>query len=322
MKSALVTGGAGFIGSHLVRALAAQNVMVRVLDNLSSGSAASLEGLGKKVELVEGDVRNAIACSNACRGMDVVFHLAALVSVPQSVADPIQSDAINSGGTLNLLIAARDRQVQRFVFSSSAAVYGDTDIIPTGEDVLPDPLSPYGAQKLSSEHYARLFAHLYGLETICLRYFNVYGPGQNPHSAYAAAIPRFLTGLLAGNAPVVYGDGEQTRDFCAVGDVVAANLLAATSTRSEAIGGVFNIASGTRVSLNTLLNHMREVTGISLPTQYAPARVGDIRHSGADIQRAGSVLDFKPRADLPAGLRDAVAYYKSGLQSPAVASKA
>ena len=321
MKSALVTGGAGFIGSHLVRALVAQNVAVRVLDNLSSGSAVSLEGLGKKIELVEGDVRNAIACANACRGMDVVFHLAALVSVPQSVADPIQSDAINSGGTLNLLIAARDRQVKRFVFSSSAAVYGNTDVIPTGEDVLPDPLSPYGAQKLSSEHYARLFAHLYGLETVCLRYFNVYGPGQNPHSAYAAAVPRFLTGLLAGNAPVVFGDGEQTRDFCAVADVVAANLLAATSPRPEAIGGVFNVAGGRRVSVNTLLDHMRDVTGISLPTQYAPARAGDIRHSGADIGRACAVLDFKPRVDLPAGLRDAAVFYKKGLREPTAGVK-
>lgn len=318
MKSALVTGGAGFIGSHLVRALAAQNVTVRVLDNLSSGSAANLDGLGRKVELVEGDVRNAIACSNACRGVDVVFHLAALVSVPQSVADPIQSDAINSGGTLNLLIAARDRQVQRFVFSSSAAVYGDTDVIPTGEDVLPDPLSPYGAQKLSSEHYARLFAHLYGLETICLRYFNVYGPGQNPHSAYAAAVPRFLTGLLESRPPVVFGDGEQTRDFCAVADVVAANLLAATTRRPEAIGGVFNIAGGRRVSVNTLLDHMREATGISLSTQYAPARVGDIRHSGADIRRACAILDFQPRVDLTTGLRDTVAYYQKFLPRPTV----
>ncbi len=318
MKSALVTGGAGFIGSHLVRALAAQNVAVRVLDNLSSSSGASLDGLGRKVELVEGDVRNAIACSNACRGVDVVFHLAALVSVPQSVADPIQSDAINSGGTLNLLIAARDRQVQRFVFSSSAAVYGNTNVIPTGEDVLPDPLSPYGAQKLSSEHYARLFAHLYGLETICLRYFNVYGPGQNPHSAYAAAVPRFLTGLLEGKPPIVFGDGEQTRDFCAVADVVGANLLAATTRRAEAIGGVFNIAGGRRVSVNTLLDHMREATGAALPTQYAPNRVGDIRHSGADIRRACAILDFQPRVDLTTGLRDTVAYYQRSLPRSSV----
>ena len=309
MKSALVTGGAGFIGSHLVRALVAQKIAVRVLDNLSTGDPRSLEGLGKKIEFMEGDVRNAVACRNACQNVDAVFHLAAFVSVPQSVADPIQSDAVNSGGTLNMLLAARDRQVKRFVFSSSAAVYGDTDVIPTPEDTLPRPMSPYGVQKMTGEYYARLFAQLYGLETVCLRYFNVYGAGQNPHSAYAAAIPRFLTALLSGAAPIVFGDGEQTRDFCDVEDVVAANILAATTTRQEAVGSVFNIAGGAQVSLNALLAQMRHVTGSDLPAQYQAARAADIVHSGAAIDRAQAILGFAPHVSLAEGLRRAAAWY-------------
>ncbi len=310
MKSALVTGGAGFIGSHLVRALLAQKVTVRVLDNFSSGNPANLEGLGRQLEIVEGDVRNALACRNACRDMEAVFHLAALASVSQSIADPIQSEAVNSGGTLNLLLAARDSGIRRLVFSSSAAVYGDTDILPTHEDVLPRPLSPYGIQKLTGEHYCRLFAHLFGLQTVCLRYFNVYGARQNPHSAYAAAIPLFLTALLSGQPPTVFGDGEQTRDFCAVEDVVAANLLAATVTNPEAFGSVFNVASGQQTSINSLLDQMRRVTGMDIVTRYAPARAGDIRHSIADIRRAHSLLGYAPKMDLPKGLRQAADYYR------------
>lgn len=310
MKSALVTGGAGFIGSHLVRALVARNVAVRVLDNLTTGDLANLDGLGSKIEFMEGDARNALACRNACRGRDVVFHLAALVSVPRSLADPIQSEAINSGGTLNLLLAARDSGVRRFVFSSSAAVYGNTASIPTSEDVLPCPVSPYGVQKLAGEHYCRVFAAHFGLETVCLRYFNVYGPRQNPRSAYAAAIPLFLTALLSGESPTVFGDGEQTRDFCAVEDIVDANLRAAATAHPDANGGVFNIAGGTRVSINALLATMRDITGTALPTRHAPAREGDIRHSGADIGRARIVLEYSPRITLAKGLRQTAAYYK------------
>jgi nucleoside-diphosphate-sugar epimerase len=311
MERALVTGGAGFIGSHLVQALVKQGVRVRVLDNLSSGNVANLEGLGRKIEFQEGDIRNAVACRNACRGMDTVFHLAALVSVPQSVADPVQADAVNIGGTLNLLLAARDSQVRRFVFSSSSAVYGDTDGIPTSERVLPCPASPYGVQKLTGEHYARNFTRLYGLETVSLRYFNVYGPRQNPNSAYAAVIPKFLTRLLAGQPPTVFGDGEQTRDFCSVRDIVAANLLAAETTHAEALGGVFNIAGGKRLSLNELLAQMYAVAGTEIPACYEAARPGDILHSGADIRRARAVLNFKPRVKLADGLKETLEFYRT-----------
>jgi nucleoside-diphosphate-sugar epimerase len=311
IERALVTGGAGFIGSTLVRELVRRKVYVRVLDNLSSGDDANLEGLGGKIEFQQGDVRNAIACRNACRGMDTVFHFAALVSVPQSVADPVTSDAINCGGTLNLLIAARDSQVKRFVFSSSAAVYGDTQTVPTPEKTLPFPTSPYGLQKLTGEHYARNFLHHYGLEAVSLRYFNVYGPRQNPNSAYAAVIPKFFTRLAAGEGVTVFGDGEQTRDFCHVRDVVAANLLAAETLRSEALGASFNVACGERISVNELLALMQETTGSSINAAYCPERPGDIKHSGADIRRAKSVLRYRPKVAFAEGLSETWAYYKS-----------
>jgi nucleoside-diphosphate-sugar epimerase len=311
MERALVSGGAGFIGSRLVRNLVEQGVRVRVLDNYSTGRPDILADLGKKVELVEGDIRNAVACRNACRGADTVFHLAALVSVPQSVADPVQSDGINAGGTLSLLLAARDCGVRRFVFSSSAAIYGDTDVIPTTESVLPIPTSPYGVQKLTGEHYARNFSLLYGIESVALRYFNVYGPGQDPASPYAAAIPKFMVRLLRGEAPSVYGDGEQTRDFCFVEDVAQANVCAARTADPSAVGGAFNIGSGTRVSLNDLLPRIQECIGTALDVRYEPVREGDIKHSGADISRARQHLGYVPATTLDEGLRQTAAYYRS-----------
>lgn len=310
MQRALVTGGAGFIGSHLVRELTRSGTAVRVLDNVSSGDMANLEGLGRKIEFHEGDIRNAVACRNACREVDTVFHLAAAVSVPQSVRDPLLFDAVNSGGTLNLLLAARDSGVKRFVFSSSSAIYGETDTIPTHEGLLPSPLSPYGVQKLTGEHYCRNFTLLYGLETICLRYFNVYGPRQNPNSEYAAVIPKFIARMLAGEPLTVYGDGEQTRDFCYVGDVVAANLKAAETDRREAFGQAFNVAGGVRTTLNTLITKLGAVSGQECVPRYEPERPGDIRHSGADIGRARDVLGFEPRTPLRTGLRETLKFYK------------
>jgi nucleoside-diphosphate-sugar epimerase len=318
MQSALVTGGAGFIGSHLVSRLVAQKVWVRVLDNLSTGEASNLDAVRRQVEFVEGDVRNAVACRSACRDVDVVFHMAAMVSVPQSVLDPLQSDAVNAGGTLNMLLAARDQGVGRFVFTSSAAVYGNTAVIPAHEGLLPQPKSPYGVQKLIGEQYARNFTELYGLQTVSLRYFNVYGPRQNPYSQYSAAIPKFIMRLLSGESPIVYGDGEQTRDFCYVDDIVSANLLAAETAAPEAMGGVFNIGSGQRLSLNDLLRHLNKLIGVPLPAEYQPERTADIRHSGADISHARAVLNFSPQVDLPTGLKATYNYYRS---SPHIRSR-
>ena len=311
MQKALVTGGAGFIGSHLVKELVKRGVKVRILDNVSSGNIGNLEGLGSKIEFVEGDIRNAIACRNACRGVDAVFHMAALVSVPQSVADPIMSDAINSGGTLNMLIAARDCEVKRFVFSSSSAIYGETETIPTSENVPARPVSPYGIQKLMGEHYARNFSLLYGLETVCLRYFNVYGPGQNPNSAYAAVIPKFLTRHFAGQTSIIFGDGEQTRDFCHVRDIVQANLLAANTTDPSAIGSVFNVGNGARISVNDLLVLLKEALGEDFKSEYQAERAGDIKHSGADIGKISSAIGYSAKVALPAGLKETADYYRN-----------
>jgi nucleoside-diphosphate-sugar epimerase len=308
-KTVLVTGGAGFIGSHLVRDLAAEGAVVRVLDNLSAGSYGRFAGMERKIDFQEGDIRNAVACRNACRGVDTVFHLAAYVSVPGSLKDPIMADAINISGTLNMLLAARDSGVRRFVFSSSSAVYGDIDVLPTREEALPKPTSPYGVEKLYGEHVVRLFAAHHGLEATALRYFNVYGPGQNPESEYAAVIPKFITRMLAGQNPTIFGDGTQTRDFLFVQDVVRANLLAAQteSTGSE----VFNIAGGNSISLNELYSALAEVLGVTVQAEYGPPRQGDILHSGADIGKARQRLGFAPQFDLKRGLEKTVEYYRS-----------
>jgi nucleoside-diphosphate-sugar epimerase len=308
---ALVTGGAGFIGSHLVRALAAQGARVRILDNFSSGSRTNLSGVERSVEVLEGDIRNAIACRNACRGVQYVFHLAAYISVPGSIQDPVTADAVNIGGTLNLLMAARDCRVRRFVFSSSAAVYGETGTMPVPETALPRPLSPYGVEKLYGEHMARLYYTLHGLETVCLRYFNVYGPGQNPASEYAAVIPRFLSMMLQGQTPTIFGDGEQTRDFLFVEDVAGANLRAAQA--QGVAGEVFNVASGVSTSLNTLYDTLRRATGLRREALHGPERPGDIRHSCADTTRTRETLGFAPQFDLAAGLERTIAYYRERL---------
>jgi UDP-glucose 4-epimerase len=308
MDYVLVTGGAGFIGSHLVAALVAAGVRVRVLDDFSSGDRRNLPPEVSDV-IVVGTITDVDVCRKAAAGVDVIFHLAAQVSVPESVDDPITADRVNSRGTLNLLIAARDAGVKRLVFSSSAAVYGESAQGPVDEQTLQYPTSPYGVQKLASEHYARCFMQLYGLETICLRYFNVYGPRQNPNAAYAAVLPKFVTQVLAGKRPVVFGDGEQTRDFCNVRDVVRANILAATTTRAEAVGEVFNIACGRSVSLNGLLAEIEAITGRKIDPIYQAARFGDIRHSSANIAKARALLGYEPQVYLREGLTDAIAHY-------------
>jgi UDP-glucose 4-epimerase len=297
----LVTGGCGFIGSHLVDALLARGHEVRVVDNLATGNRENLSPRGP-VRLFEGDIRDPELLRRAMDGVDVVFHQAALPSVPRSIADPISCHDVNATGTFQVLMAARDTGVRRVVFASSSSVYGDTAELPKREGMTPRPLSPYALAKLTGEHYCRLFHELYGLEAVALRYFNVFGPRQDPNSAYAAAIPKFIRLITAGERPVVYGDGEQTRDFTAVGNVVAANLGAATS--AAAPGRVYNVGCGSRVSLNELLRKIGRVTGCEVVPEYRPAKAGDVRDSLADISAARRDLGYEPRITLEQGLAE------------------
>jgi UDP-glucose 4-epimerase len=296
----LVTGGAGFIGSHIVEALVARGDGVRVLDDLSNGLAENLAPFAGSVELVRADIRDVDAVERAMSGVSVVLHLAALGSVARSVADPITSNAVNVSGTLNVLRAARDSGVRRIVFSSSSSVYGENPILPKCEDLATLPVSPYAVSKLAAECYTRVFARLYDLETVCLRYFNVFGPRQRPDSAYAAVIPLFMKWALAGEPLVVYGDGHQSRDFTYVSNVVRANLLAATAPNVS--GGVFNIACGTRYSLLDIVRSLEKAVGRSLRVNHQAARAGDVRHSEADVALARAALGYQVEVAFDEGL--------------------
>ncbi len=300
MQQFLVTGGAGFIGSHLVEALVAGGARVRVLDNLATGFAENLAPVADQIEFLKGDLRDLDAACQAVHGVEVVFHEAALPSVARSVQNPLDSNSANITGTLNLLTAARDAGVRRVVLASSSSVYGSNPTLPKEETMTPAPLSPYAVTKLAGEHYARVFSQLYGLETIALRYFNVFGPRQDPTTQYAGAIARFVRCALRGEPYPVYGDGEQSRDFTYVANVVQANLAAAQAPIEG--HGLFNIACGERTSLNQIIAALNELTGQHLPVQRFPARPGDVRHSLASIERARSVLGYEPRVDLREGL--------------------
>jgi UDP-N-acetylglucosamine/UDP-N-acetylgalactosamine 4-epimerase len=308
----LVTGGAGFIGSHLVRRLLAEGCSVRVLDNFSSGHRSNLAGLEGEIELIEGDVQSYERVHAATRGCDVVFHQAALPSVPRSIQDPLTSTAVNSTGTLNVLLAARDEGVRRVIYASSSSVYGDNPELPKTETMTPLPMSPYAVAKLAGEGYCRAFGRVYGLDTVALRYFNVFGPGQDPNSQYAAAVPNFITAFLDGRAPTVHGDGEQTRDFCFIDNVIDANLLAAAAG-PEAVGEAFNIACGERTSLNEMLAALREQTGRQIEATHVDPRPGDVRHSLADISKAEEMLGYKPEVKVLDGLARAYSFYEKGL---------
>lgn len=296
----LVTGGCGFIGSHLVERLVRQNLQVRVLDNLSSGHLRHLAAVREAIDFVEGDVRDRDVLQRALRDTDIVFHQAALVSVPASVERPEENHATNLTGTLNLLEAARAAGTKRVVFASSAAVYGNDPQLPKTEDLTPRPESPYAIAKLAGEHYLRIFAQLYGLETVSLRYFNVYGPRQDPRSPYSGVISRFIDALARDQAPTVFGDGQQSRDFVYVSDVVQANLRAAALP--DARGDVFNIATGRATTLLQLAQALAKITGRLQPPRHEPARAGDIRHSLADITQASTRLGFAPAFPLTEGL--------------------
>ena len=308
----LVTGGAGFIGSNLVAALAAAGERVRVLDNLSTGRWEHLDGIPQQslIERIEGDIRDAEMVARATKGIEVVFHEAALGSVPRSVETPIESDAVNLGGTVTVLDVSRHQGVRRVIFAASSAAYGETPALPKHEDMTPMPLSPYAVTKLGCEQYLKVFASLYNLETLNLRYFNVFGPNQTPDGAYAAAIPRFLDAALRGKAIQNYGDGEQTRDFCYIDNTVRANLLGATTSKKLS-GEVVNIAGGRRIGLNDLCREIGKLMGGDVKVSHVAPRAGDIRHSLADITRAQELLGYEPKVRWEDGLPATLAYMRT-----------
>ncbi len=306
----LVTGGAGFIGSNLVENLLKQNHQVRVLDNFATGKRENLAAFAGKVELVEGDITQYHTVREAVDGVEVVLHQAALPSVPRSVRDPLSSDQVNVHGTLNVLYAAKDAKVKRVVYASSSSVYGDTPELPKHEQMTPNPLSPYAVSKLAAEHYCKVFAHVYGLHTVALRYFNVFGPRQDPASQYSAVIPKFIRAMLKGDRPTIFGDGEQTRDFTFVANVVDANLRAATADCKP--GLAMNCACHDRTSLNQLVTELNSILGSSLDPVYQQPRVGDVKHSFAAIERAQKELGYNPVVDFKAGLVRTVEWYRNG----------
>jgi UDP-glucose 4-epimerase len=308
----LVTGGAGFIGSNIVSALTAAGERVRALDNLATGRWEHLDGIPAQslIERVTGDIRDASAVAAAAKGIEIIFHQAALGSVPRSVETPIESDSANVGGTVTVLDVARRQGVRRVIFAASSSAYGETPELPKHEGMTPMPLSPYAVTKLACEHYLKVFAGIYTLETLNLRYFNVFGPNQTPDGAYAAAIPRFVDAALSGKPIPIYGDGEQTRDFCYVDNAVLANLLGATSPRRFA-GEVVNIAGGRRIALNALCTEISRALGREIAVDHLAPRAGDIRHSLADISRAKELLGYEPRVRWEDGIAPTVAYLRA-----------
>ena len=286
----LLTGGAGFIGSHIVKRLVGEGAVVRVVDNLSTGQVARLENLRCSIEYVEADLADNLVSDEVVKDVDYVLHQAAVPSVQRPVCDPIGTNRANVTATLNLLESCRKAKVRRFVYAASSSAYGDTEVLPKSEEMPPNPLSPYALQKLAGEHYCKLYYSLYGLETVCLRYFNVFGPGQDPHSEYSAVIPKFISKLLINELITVYGDGEQSRDFTYVENVVDANLLALQATK--ACGKVLNVGCGERITLNTLIQLLEEIVGVKAKVSYSASKPGDVRHSLADINLARRLLEY------------------------------
>jgi nucleoside-diphosphate-sugar epimerase len=303
----LVTGGAGFIGSHLAEALVARGQQVRVVDNLVGGKRANLAHVAG-IEFLEGDLADMAVAVQAVSGMDYVLHQAAIPSVPRSVADPITSNRANITSTLNVLVAARDANVTRLVYAGSSSAYGNAPTLPKHEAMTPNPLSPYALQKVVGEQYCRMFTELYGLETVSIRYFNVFGPRQDPGSPYSGVISLFSTALLEGRAPTIYGDGEQTRDFTYVSNVVDGVLRACEAPGAS--GESINVATGGRISLNELLRVMQQIVGTSLTPTYAEARQGDVKDSQADISKARTLLGYEPSVDLAEGLRRTLDWFR------------
>jgi UDP-glucose 4-epimerase len=305
----LITGGAGFIGSNIAEYLVGQGRSVRIFDNFSSGKRANVQSFADQAEIIEGDLRDPKSIQQGVKDVHYVLHLGAIPSVPRSVENPQATNEANITGTVNLLVAARDAGVKRVVFTSSSSVYGDTPTLPKREDMPPSPLSPYAIQKITGEYYASVFWRLYGLETVSLRYFNVFGPRQDPQSQYAAVIPRFITAILRNQSPVIFGDGSQTRDFSHVENVIQANVLACEAPK-EALGQAFNIACGGRISLLDLVATVNKILGKNVKPQLDPARPGDILHSQADIAKAKKFLGWNPVVSFPEGIAKTVAWYQ------------
>jgi len=306
---ALVTGGAGFIGSQIASALAASGARVRIIDDLSTGYRENIEEIGGDVDFIQGSVADEAALNRAIEGAELVFHEAAIPSVPRSVENPRQTHVASVDSTFSLLLAAKENKVRRIVYAASSSAYGDQPTLPKVETMLPEPLSPYAVAKLVGEHYCQVFTRVYGLETVSLRYFNVFGPRQDPSSQYSGVISRFISALLGGETPVIYGDGEQSRDFTYISNVVDANLKAAES--AKAAGHVINIANGERISLNQLLRELQDLTGkTDVTANYQPTRAGDVKHSLADISRARDLLGYEPTIDLRQGLSLTMDWWK------------
>ncbi len=311
MEKFLVTGGAGFIGSNICRRLAAEGCFVRVVDNLLTGKKSNLARFMDKIEFIEADMGDEKVACSAMQDIDVVVHQGALPSVPRSVDDPAATHRHCVDATFTLLLAARDAGIKRFVYASSSAAYGDTPTLPKVETMSPAPLSPYAVGKLVGEYYCSVFYNVYGLETISLRYFNVFGPNQDPASQYAAAIPAFVTAILKDQPPTIYGDGEQSRDFTYVDNVVEANLLAARAKQTK--GEIVNIACGEAVTVNAIIDMINEILGKDIKPIYAPARPGDVKHSLADITLAEKLIGFKPKVSFRDGLKKAINWYRKNL---------
>jgi UDP-glucose 4-epimerase len=310
MATYLVTGGAGFIGSNIVRELLRRGQCVRVLDNFSTGRRQNLNGLLGDVELIEGDVCDLDAAQAAAQGADFILHQAALPSVPRSIADPLTTHQVNATGTLNVLMAARQAKVRRVVYASSSSVYGNSPTLPKQEDMPTNPLSPYAVSKLAGENYCRAFHQVFGVPTVALRYFNVFGPHQDPESQYAAVIPKFITAMLRDASPLIHGDGLQSRDFTYVANVVQANLLACQA--EAAVGQVCNVALGNRVSLLELVGLLNQILGKALAPSFDESRTGDVKHSQADVSKLHDLTGFVPVTDLRTGLAETVVWYAQG----------
>jgi nucleoside-diphosphate-sugar epimerase len=313
----LITGVAGFIGSTLARAILKQGDQVRGVDNLSTGCRQNLAEIIGQIEFRQNDLLDLESMKNACKGADYVLHEAAIPSVPRSVLDPLESNRANVDGTVNLLVAARDAKVKRVVYAASSSAYGDTPTLPKHEDMVPSPVSPYAVAKLAGEQYMSSFYRCYGLQTVSLRYFNIFGPRQDPSSPYSGVMARFITQMLRGEDPTIFGDGTQSRDFTYVDNAVNANLLACQAPAAAVAGKVFNVASAQRVDLNQMFTALTELIGFSGKPIYGPERPGDVKHSLADIRRAGEAMGYHPEVNFKEGLRRTVDWYRQQTPRPA-----